>query len=83
MIDPYFYIPIQEFKDGVLSRAEGKDAEEKKGFYVARLSVGSESTERVLVFESGKLEGLVRSVIIVYTMFFLAISSLFSRWNLG
>lgn len=36
--------------------------EERKGFYIARLSVGSESTERVLVFESGKLEGLVRFV---------------------
>jgi hypothetical protein len=36
--------------------------EERKGFSVAKLSVGKESTERVLVFEEGKLGGLVRFV---------------------
>jgi len=59
---PYFYIPIKEFKDGVLSRVQGEEGK-GKGFYVAKLTVGEESTDRVLVFEDsegGGLGGLVR-----------------------
>ncbi|KUJ13312.1 DUF427-domain-containing protein [Mollisia scopiformis] len=59
---PYFYIPVNEFREGVLEKVEGK-GEGEDGFYLARLRVGDRSTERVIVFSSTSVEavrGLVR-----------------------
>ncbi|KAG4435938.1 hypothetical protein IFR05_008595, partial [Cadophora sp. M221] len=55
---PYFYVPFKAFmKDAKLEKVTFK-----KDFYVARLSAGGKSTERVLVFDSlkGDLANLVR-----------------------
>ncbi|KAH7356963.1 hypothetical protein BKA65DRAFT_495863 [Rhexocercosporidium sp. MPI-PUGE-AT-0058] len=55
---PYFYIPLESFnKDVKLEKVNSKER-----FYIARLSAGAKSTERVLVFLNPKegLQNLVR-----------------------
>ncbi|CZS90410.1 uncharacterized protein RAG0_01504 [Rhynchosporium agropyri] len=55
---PYFYVPLHTFaKDAVLDKVVQKDH-----FYIGRLSTGSKTTERVIVFDSenGELSNLVR-----------------------
>lgn len=54
--DPYFYIPKIAFLKGSLEKSN----KETKKFWVGKLSAGGKSTERVLIFEAGPLEGLVR-----------------------
>lgn len=50
-IDPYFYIPVKAFVNGVLHALNIRDTEHgEKPYYLARLSVGGKSTERVLAF---------------------------------
>jgi len=57
-IDPYFYIPRKDFIDGALKKL---DPSTKKCYWLARLSAGGKSTERVLSFDpAGTLENLVR-----------------------
>jgi len=53
---PYFYIPKTAFLKGSLEKSD----HETTKFWVAKLSAGGKSTERVLVFEVGPLKGLVR-----------------------
>jgi len=63
---PYFYIPLSEFKDGVLRRVDqDRDQNEQgkegnKGFHLARLTSNSQTTSRVLIFTSPALNDLVR-----------------------
>jgi len=55
-----------------LSRVQGEEGK-GKGFYVAKLTVGEESTDRVLVFvdsEGGSLGGLVRFVFFAFSSTF-------------
>ncbi len=56
--DPYFYIPKSAFAQGVLEKL---DPATKKRYWVAKLSAGGKSTDRVLAFDPpGALEDLVR-----------------------
>jgi hypothetical protein len=56
--DPYFYIPKSDFVKGVLEKI---DPSTKKCYWLARLSAGGKTTDRVLSFDpSGPLENLVR-----------------------
>lgn len=57
VLDPQFYIPRRAFLKGVL---EGPDDVEKAT--IAKLVVGSKSTDRVIIFSSspGPLSGLVK-----------------------
>lgn len=55
-LDPYFYVPKIAFLKGSLEES----VHETKGFWVGKLSAGGKNTERVLAFEIGPLEGLVR-----------------------
>lgn len=58
LVDPYFYIPKSDFAKGVLEKI---DPSTKKCYWLARLSVGGKTTDRVLSFDpSGPLENLVR-----------------------
>jgi len=55
---PYFYIPKKDFIAGILEKV---DPNTKKCYWLARLSAGGKTTERVLSFDpSGPLENLVR-----------------------
>ncbi|KAK0100900.1 hypothetical protein ONS95_007344 [Cadophora gregata] len=55
---PYFYIPYNTFSSDV----KFEKVVSKKGFYIAKLTSGSKSTDRVIVFETskGELSDLVR-----------------------
>jgi hypothetical protein len=56
--DPYFYIPKKDLAEGILEKI---DPSTTKCYWLARLSAGGKTTERILSFDpSGPLENLVR-----------------------
>lgn len=56
--DPYFYIPKSAFIKAVLEKV---DPTTEKCYWLAKLSAGGKSTDRVLAFDaSSALEDLVR-----------------------
>jgi hypothetical protein len=55
---PQFWIPISAVAAGVLTKEAAVDAD--KSAFSATVKGKSKSTDRILVFEKGPLEGLVR-----------------------
>lgn len=60
--DPYFYIPRSELKKDVLKLLpeQEKQSPDTKRFYLAQLTAGTQSTSRVLLFQTPALNDLVR-----------------------
>jgi hypothetical protein len=56
--DPYFYVPISAFVEGVLEKV---DPTTREGYWLAKITAGGKSTDRVLGFDApGALQNLVR-----------------------
>ena len=55
---PQFWVPIAAFAPGVLTK--GKAIDHNSSAFLATVKGKEKSTDRVLVFEKGPLEGLVR-----------------------
>jgi hypothetical protein len=53
--DPYFYVPISAFVEGVLERVDPTNTRE--GYWLARITAGGKSTDRVLCFDAPGLPG--------------------------
>lgn len=55
---PQFWIPLSSIAPNVLVKGDAFDGE--KGAFSATVKVGQRSSDRVVLFETGPLEGLVR-----------------------
>jgi hypothetical protein len=55
---PQFWVPVTSFAPGALTK--GKAIDSNDSAFLGTVKGNAESTDRVLVFEKGLLEGLVR-----------------------
>jgi uncharacterized protein (DUF427 family) len=67
--DPYFYVPISAFVEGVLEKV---DQTTREGYWLAKITAGGKSSERVLAFDAtGALQNLVRIEVSALDAWFL------------
>ena len=57
---PQFYLPVDSVRTGAASVKKTKAVDGSESAFLARLSVGGRSTDRLLLFEKGPLAGLLR-----------------------